>query len=378
MKKQILSSMLFLFIGIMIGISGMYIYNSTKKSKTEAKTEEKQSEQDDKKTDSMTDYETQDSFRLTEDCHPSIPENMAVYYTESQKYVSCKKMVDMFSLEGMDAEIKKTNTVNKDKNNSEYPIELWKSDWIDEERLVTINRSKDYFNYILESKVNGYLDSTSGAISGIDANEYKNIDETKNKQIVNDYYSEKGFNVLNGKFFSLSDYVEGAEEFDEKQKEEYAVRTYVRIEKKLPVLGAYYYKNNEGVQVYGDTIALHLNSRGVIAMTLAHIRNITEKKEDLDSTKLITVETASDAILEYLENDKDITRRLSTSDVYAIWYPVREENNILYKPAWYFKTAGTGYYKDSQLDKIVSEQINNSFCVDMCTGEVFELYSSEY
>ena len=65
MKKQILSSMLFLFIGIMIGISGMYIYNSTKKSKTEAKTEEKQSKQDDKKTDSMTDYETQDSFRLT-------------------------------------------------------------------------------------------------------------------------------------------------------------------------------------------------------------------------------------------------------------------------------------------------------------------------
>ncbi len=390
-KTQFLGCFLIFLAGIAIGIFGTCIYNS-KKDLKEASTQEskqpeqeseqpeqesKQPEQDDKKGDELTDYESQASFILTKDCHPSVPKDMAVYYTKPVEYDDYVKMMNMFYLEGTENinDIKKIDSNTYDENCSQYPIDTWKSDLIEDERTITIDSSRDYFNYKCESKISGYLDSASGKISM--SSENINSEEVESDKLPIDYYSEKGKNVLDNKF-DLSKHIEGEIAFDEKHQEEYAVRTYIRKEKKLPVLGAYYYKDSDDANVYGETLALHLNSRGVIAMILSHVRNMTDKKESIDDSELISVETASDAVLEYLKADKDIIRRISTSDAYAVWYPVKEKEDILYKPAWYFKTKGTCYYKEEGDDEKVSSDADISFCVDMCSGQVFELYDADY
>ena len=113
-------------------------------------------------------------------------------------------------------------------------------------------------------------------------------------------------------------------------------------------------------------------------MTLAHARELTKKKKSISSSELISIEKAADAVLDYLKEDKDMMRRLSTTQAYAVWYPVEKKGEILYYPAWYMKTQGSCFYPSSIQDGNVSQQVNTSFCVDMCTGQVHELFDTEY
>lgn len=389
MKKRTLAAVVVLscLIGVLLGGTGTRMYTShfmekTKRSSQKLRKEEPQNLKN--RTNSLTGYETEDSFILTKDCISQVPKNMAIYQTRPLKLENCETMNKEFHFS--EGELKKTNTAFTNEMYSEKPIESWKTDWLGGHRIL-VDCNKDYFQYRVESTSPGELDSTSGAISGLSQREYEkykkyhkdDLTETDAEIKNDDYYSIKGFDKLNNsKLFSLSNHIEGKIVFDEEIREEYAARTYSREENKMPVLGAFYYKNKEGNRVDGETLAVRMNSIGVIGMTLAHIRCMTDKKEDIEQSNLISMEKASEAVLEYLKSDKDTTRRLSTFEAYAIWYPSMNKKEVLYKPAWYFLADGTCFYKENGQEEQVSDFVTNSFCVDMCTGDVYELYSAEY
>lgn len=356
-------------LGVLLGGSGMWFYRpATKEAKNTTQEDTQVTEESEKsEKNSLTSYETEPSFILTKDCKVELPKDMAVYETTPVTYKDYNALINEFYLSGMDEKFTKSKDTRKDSIHSADPIEIWQTKWIEDGHRVTVERSSDYFHYSLESKLAGSLLSSSGLIDGIDGTQEK----------MDDYYTEKGTNVMKNTFH-LSDHVEGGVGFDEEHKEEYGVRTFFRKEKGLPILGAYYYKNKKEKRIDGETIAIRINSRGVIGMTLAHARELTKKKKSISSSELISIEKAADAVLDYLKEDKDMMRRLSTTQAYAVWYPVEKKGEILYYPAWYMKTQGSCFYPSSIQDGNVSQQVNTSFCVDMCTGQVHELFDTEY